>query len=243
MRGDEMIGQKIMRFDTVTSTNDFLKQNKENLEHGTLVSSVIQTKGRGRKGQSWISEKGNLYFSFLLSKGVAYKDLPRILFQTSLTLVKVLEKYDINANIKYPNDIIVKGKKISGILIETSGVKELEFVTVGVGLNILQKAIPSLENKAISMVQITTKKLTIDELLQQFINVYNELEEETTSYIYGCYIKYSMVIGRYININGVEARITDVSRSGHLVVSIDGEEHIYEDKEISLEELYESSQS
>lgn len=237
-----MIGQKIMRFDTVTSTNDFLKQNKENIEHGTLVSSIVQTKGRGRKGQPWISEKGNLYFSFLLSEGVAYKDLSRILFQTSLTLVKVLEKYDINANIKYPNDIIVKGRKIAGILIETSGVKDLEFVTVGVGLNVLQKAIPSLEEKAISMAEVTTQKPVVDEVLQHFIDIYNELEDETTSYIYGCYIKYSMVLGRYIKIEDQEARILDVSRSGHLVVSIDGEEHIFEDKEISLEELYESSQ-
>jgi len=237
-----MIGQKMMQFESVTSTNDFLKQNKQNLEHGTVVSSTMQSKGRGRKGQTWVSEKGNLYFSFLLSSNLAYKDLSRILFQTSLSLVKVLEQFDVKASIKYPNDIIVKGKKIAGILIETSGIKELDFVTVGVGLNVLQKNIPNLEDKAISMTEVSTERLQIEDILNRFIAMYNELEDETMSYIHGCYIKYSMVIGKMIVIKGKEARILDVTRSGHLVVEIDGEEHIFEDKELSLEELYESNQ-
>lgn len=237
-----MIGQKRIQFEAVTSTNDFLKQNKQNLEHGTVVSSSMQSKGRGRKGQVWVSEKGNLYFSFLLSLNLAYKDLSRILFQTSLALVKVLEQFDIKASIKYPNDIIVKHKKIAGILIETSGGSALEFVTVGVGLNVLQKKIPNLEDKAISMTEITTDYLRVDDILNRFIEIYNELEDETLSYIHGCYIKYSMVIGKFVNIHGKKGQILDVTRSGHLVVEIDGEEHIFEDKEVSLEELYESNQ-
>jgi BirA family biotin operon repressor/biotin-[acetyl-CoA-carboxylase] ligase len=237
-----MIGQKIMHFDRVNSTNDFLKQNKENLDHGTVVLSTVQTKGRGRKGQSWISEKGNLYASFLLSENIAYKDLSRVMFQTSLAIVKVLEQFDIQALIKYPNDIIVKGKKIAGILIETSGMSTLEFVSVGIGLNVLQKNIPGLEDKAISISEVTTKDLDVKDILQRIIDMYNDLEEETMSYIYGCYIKYSMVIGHSIQIDGHEANIIDITRSGHLVVFIDGEEKIYEDKEISLEELYKSTQ-
>jgi BirA family biotin operon repressor/biotin-[acetyl-CoA-carboxylase] ligase len=237
-----MIGQKIMHFDRVNSTNDFLKQNKENLDHGTVVLSTVQTKGRGRKGQSWISEKGNLYASFLLSENIAYKDLSRVMLQTSLAIVKVLEQFDIQALIKYPNDIIVKGKKIAGILIETSGMSTLEFVSVGIGLNVLQKNIPGLEDKAISISEVTTKDLDVKDILQRIIDMYNDLEEETMSYIYGCYIKYSMVIGHSIQIDGHEANIIDITRSGHLVVFIDGEEKIYEDKEISLEELYKSTQ-
>ena len=237
-----MIGKKTIQFDTVTSTNDFLKQNKENLDHGTVISSTVQSKGRGRKGQFWVSDKGNLYFSFLLSKNITYKDLSRVMFQTSLAIVKVLEQFDINATIKYPNDIMIKGKKIAGILIETSGMKDLEYVTIGVGINVLQKNIPTLEDKAISMSQVTTKVLHVDDILARFIEFYNDLEEETMSYIYGCYIKYSMVIGKCIKIDGKEAHIMDITRGGHLVVSIDDEERIYEDKEISLEELYESSQ-
>lgn len=237
-----MIGQKIMQFDSVTSTNDFIKQNKQNLNHGTVVYSSMQSKGRGRKGQVWISEKGNLYFSFLLSENIAYKDIARILFQASLALVKILEQFDIKASIKYPNDVIVKGKKIAGILIETSGVSALDCVTVGVGLNVLQKSIPHLEGKAISMTEVTTNPLRLDDILHRFIEVYNELEDETLSYIHGCYMKYSMVIGKYIEVSGKEGRILDVTRSGHLVVEIDGEEHIFEDKELSLEELYEGNQ-
>jgi BirA family biotin operon repressor/biotin-[acetyl-CoA-carboxylase] ligase len=237
-----MIGQKTMHFDRVNSTNDFLKQNKENLDHGTIVFSTVQTKGRGRKGQTWVSEKGNLYVSFLLSENIAYKDLSRVMFQTSLAIVKVLEQFDIQALIKYPNDIIVKGKKIAGILIETSGMSTLEFVSVGVGLNVLQKNIPGLEDKAVSLSEVTTKELDVKDILERFIDMYNSLEEETMSYIYGCYIKYSMVIGQAIQIDGREANILDITRSGHLVVFIDGEERIYEDKEISLEELHKSTQ-
>lgn len=237
-----MIGQKVMQFDSVTSTNDFLKKNKENLAHGTVVSSGVQTKGRGRKGQTWISDKGNLFFSFLLNEEIAYKDLSRIMFQTSLAIVKVLEQYDVHANIKYPNDIIVKGKKVAGILIETSGAKSLDFVTVGVGINVLQKNIPTLEEKAISMMELTTKTLDVDAVLNSFISMYNVLDTETLSYIHGCYIKYSMVIGKFILIDGIKSQITDITKSGHLVVDVDGVEQIFEDKEISLEELYKSNQ-
>lgn len=240
-RGDKVIGQKMMTFESVTSTNDFLKQNKANLNHGTVVSSKIQTRGRGRKNQTWQSELGNLYFSFLLTEGVAYKDLARILFQTSVAIVKVLEEYGVKANIKYPNDIIVQHRKIAGILIETSGVHSLDFVMVGVGINVLQKNIPGLEHKATALVNETNQSLEVMEVLRRFVDTYNLLETETLSYIHGCYIKYSLVIGKTIQINGQEARIKDVTRSGHLVVEIAGEDHIFEDKEISLEDLYDDS--
>ena len=236
-----MIGQKKMAFDSVTSTNDFLKQNKANLTHGTVVSSKMQTKGRGRKQHEWKSDLGNLYFSFLLTEDVAYKDLARILFQTSVAIVKVLEEYGVKADIKYPNDVIVNHKKIAGILIETSGVHSLDFVMVGVGINVLQKEIAGLEHKATSLVNESKEPLELDALLDRFVKIYNDLEEETLSYIHGCYIKYSLVIGKMIQIDGQEARIKDITRSGHLVVDIAGEEYIYEDKEISLEELYEGS--
>lgn len=238
-----MIGEKKIRFDTVTSTNDFLKQNKANLDHGTVVSASVQTKGRGRKERTWMSQKGNLYFSFLLTKDIAYKDLARILFQTSISIIKVLEEYGVKADIKYPNDIIVNKKKIGGILIETSGGQALDSICVGVGINVMQENFPNLETKAISMVNVLHKQIDLQDLMNRFINTYNILEEETLSYIHGCYIKYSMVIGREIQIDGQRASIKDVTRSGYLVVEIDGEDHIYEDHEISLEELYENSQS
>ncbi|MCQ2741062.1 MAG: biotin--[acetyl-CoA-carboxylase] ligase [Alphaproteobacteria bacterium] len=120
-------------YPSVSSTNDIAKNYKtDNKEEKVLITAEEQVKGRGRRGRTWISAKGNLFMSLLFSTKVSPSD---IAFVTSLSIAQTLKKADnhLNVNIKWPNDILINGKKVSGILIEVgeSG------IVVGIGINLV----------------------------------------------------------------------------------------------------------
>lgn len=131
-------------YDTLPTTMDCLNQMiDEGAEEGTIVWTTHQTGGRGRHGQSWECAKGNLAFSLLLTPEKEMVHIPQLSFVLALSLVKVLEAYDVANDliqVKWPNDILVEGKKISGILVENYKDK----YNVGIGLNIISS--PALEN-------------------------------------------------------------------------------------------------
>ena len=113
-----MIGKSIKIFDELDSTNNFVKINISNLNHGTVIVAKKQIEGRGRRDNTWVSKEGNLYFSIVLKEGIKRDSIFKYIAISSLAIVKTLSDYDINALIKFPNDCLVDGKKISGVLIE-----------------------------------------------------------------------------------------------------------------------------
>ncbi len=127
----------------IASTNDFLKQNHHVLPSGTIIQADYQSAGRGQFQRRWDSDAGkNLLFSLLLKSDVDLEALPVLVANS---LVRLLKLHDISAIVKSPNDILVGGKKIAGILIETSYQGEfLEAVIIGIGLNVNQVDFPGL---------------------------------------------------------------------------------------------------
>jgi BirA family transcriptional regulator, biotin operon repressor / biotin---[acetyl-CoA-carboxylase] ligase len=117
--------------------------------HGTLVVSKIQTGGRGRLGRTWGSPAGGLWMSLVLRLGISTEVAPRITQTAAVGVAKALRKLGVGAEIKWPNDLLVDGRKICGILAESSvenipvaakkvGAGEgrrVDFVVLGVGLN------------------------------------------------------------------------------------------------------------
>ncbi len=96
-------------------------------KHGDIIVADEQTAGRGRFGRSWVSPRGGLYATVILSSD------PLISLKAGLAVVRVLRSVGINsAGLKWPNDVLVEGRKIAGILIETDGA----FSLVGIGLNL-----------------------------------------------------------------------------------------------------------
>jgi BirA family biotin operon repressor/biotin-[acetyl-CoA-carboxylase] ligase len=96
-----------------------------------------QTAGRGRYGREWISSKGGLWFSIILRPEQSVSQATKLVFAASLAVAKVLhEKYGLRTETKWPNDVLVDGRKICGILVETrSSDRELVFVILGIGIN------------------------------------------------------------------------------------------------------------
>jgi BirA family transcriptional regulator, biotin operon repressor / biotin---[acetyl-CoA-carboxylase] ligase len=130
----------IIWFDRLPSTNGWLKEQlalDPPPPAGTVVAAREQTAGRGRKGRHWHCGPDDLAFSFLLAPTVAPHELPTLPMVVALAVHDVLAEYGIHAMVKWPNDVVVEGRKICGILSECFPHNDgTPRVVVGVGLNV-----------------------------------------------------------------------------------------------------------
>ena len=150
---------KTIYFEEISSTNDYLK-NLES-EEDVLAIAKRQTGGRGTKGRSFISAEGGVYLSLLRLNPCKAEDCFSIMMNSAVAVVKTLHAFDIKAKIKWPNDILVDGKKICGILIENvfSGEMVARSI-VGIGLNVNNDLAKEIEDIATSTKIILNKELS-----------------------------------------------------------------------------------
>ena len=156
-----------LHFESIDSTNTFLKNNYQNLNDMTFVSADYQTQGKGRTNRKWISENGNnLLFSLLILDRELIQKYQDISIVTAYSIVQVLKDLGIkNASIKWPNDVYVNDSKIAGVLLEAITKNEIECLIVGVGINVNSTDF-SFEylHKPTSIHNELNKKINIDEL-------------------------------------------------------------------------------
>ena len=130
-----MIGSVVHRFDTVGSTNDVARELALNgAPEGTVVVAAEQTKGRGSRGRVWLSAPGeNLLVSVILRPNIPAERLGELAFVASVAVAGTIrECCELDASIKWPNDVRVSGKKIAGIIVETTK----DAAIIGIGLNV-----------------------------------------------------------------------------------------------------------
>jgi BirA family transcriptional regulator, biotin operon repressor / biotin---[acetyl-CoA-carboxylase] ligase len=139
------LGQRIERRGRVASTNDEAGLlARAGAPHGTVILADEQSAGRGRYGRSWHSPPGeNLYLSVVLRPDIAPERAPPITLAGGLGVVDAVNKAGVRASLKWPNDVLVGGKKLAGVLTEmnTRG-QELEHVILGIGVNVNAHALP-----------------------------------------------------------------------------------------------------
>ena len=133
------IGNKIIYFNEIGSTNSYLKSNLELLQHhGLVVRTDMQTSGRGRASRKFVSLPGkNLTFSVVLHPQKPVPEIQIYSLLASVVVARVLDNYVNSIRLKWPNDVIVSQKKICGILLETINIPEQNFpiLIIGIGLN------------------------------------------------------------------------------------------------------------
>lgn len=150
----DIVGQNIIHFNTLESTNDYLKQVGNDVVEGTVVISEEQTKGKGRLGRVWESKVGDgIWMSIILKPDIMPHKAPFITLIAGASVVKALNNLGVNAQIKWPNDIIINNKKICGILTELSAeIERINYVVLGIGMNVKNEEFDSeLKNKATSL--------------------------------------------------------------------------------------------
>ncbi|OGS20616.1 MAG: biotin--[acetyl-CoA-carboxylase] ligase [Elusimicrobia bacterium RIFOXYA2_FULL_40_6] len=147
----------------------------------TVVVAKTQTRGRGQFGRKWISPKGGLYFSVILKPKFATNDVSKLTLIGTMSIAKVLNNlFGLPAKVKWPNDILIKNRKISGVLIE-SEIKsnKLIWAVIGAGINV-NTDMEGLKDSKIICTSIKNElKITVDE---------NILLKEVLSEMKKCYL-------------------------------------------------------
>lgn len=177
----EEIGRNFVYADEVDSTNILLldKSYKFN-DDGTVLLSEKQNKGKGRKDRVWYSNKGlNLTFSILLrNRDFSGRKINLINFTTSLAVAMAIENlYQLKIELKWPNDVLINGKKVAGILIEsTSSGKKIERVVIGIGINVNQPSFQGIFNiPPTSIKNETDQNIERELLLAEVLNIFEEI--------------------------------------------------------------------
>jgi BirA family biotin operon repressor/biotin-[acetyl-CoA-carboxylase] ligase len=153
------IGRVIHYRDALPSTNELAHRlAQEGASHGEVAIAEQQTAGRGRRGRSWVSPPGvNLYFSVILRPELPPQRGPELTLTTAVALAETLREAGASAAIKWPNDLLVDGRKIAGILAEmTAEAENLSFVVMGVGVNLNLRTAdlpPELASAATSLME------------------------------------------------------------------------------------------
>lgn len=161
---------KTIHFETIDSTNTYLKENYEKLDNFTFVSADFQSAGRGRNNRNWKSEKGeNLLFSLLIKDKALIDKFSSLSVISAFSIIKALNLEHLS--IKWPNDIYYKDSKLCGILLEAVTRNEIECLIIGIGLNVNQREfVGEYKRKPTSLYQITNRIYDMSKLKQSIFN-------------------------------------------------------------------------
>lgn len=229
------IGETIIFHREIDSTNSIaMLLASDGAPHGTVVTSDSQTGGRGRRGREWFSPPGcNLYMSVILRPSVSPAEASQIPVISVLAVIRVLEQLNsgLPFQIKWPNDILCRGKKVCGILCEMkSDMDQINHIVVGVGINVNVTSMdPCISDIATSL------KLETDQdysrirlsasLLEELEEIYLEwLQERNLKRYIEEWESYSLLIGRNVKIETPSETIagvaTGLSDNGSLIVKL-----------------------
>lgn len=214
---------------SVKSTNQEVKKyrQKQNFFQSIALLTEIQTKGRGRGTNIWISNKGDLICSFLINEDFNAHDFGKINIIVTVLIIRTLKQIfnDLNFKIKWPNDIYLEEKKIGGILIENS-IKNniIEYIVIGFGFNIITS--PSNLKYKTTRILDYQKKIEPDIIFMKLVEMFemNSVNNLLTSFekIKNEWLSFSKDLGKEIrffhNNSYINGKIVSVSNEGELKI-------------------------
>jgi BirA family transcriptional regulator, biotin operon repressor / biotin---[acetyl-CoA-carboxylase] ligase len=169
------LGSTLLRYDSVPSTNDLAREMAvAGASEGTAILAREQTRGRGRQGRSWSSPAGEgLYFSVIIRPAIKPAQSPVITLAAAVAVAETLsDDFNVAADIKWPNDVHARGRKICGILVEAAIEGEmLQYAVIGIGVNVAQRQFSAeLEQSATSLFLETGLPIAPDEFLKPLLD-------------------------------------------------------------------------
>jgi BirA family biotin operon repressor/biotin-[acetyl-CoA-carboxylase] ligase len=223
----KFVGQQLYYYHRVATTMEAAKElAKKGTVEGTVVIADTQTAGRGRLGRAWLSPKGSLAMSLILKPSL--DNLPQLVMVASLAVVRTIKKVaGLKTQIKWPNDVLIKGKKVCGILIENE-VKgdRINFAIIGIGINVNfdPLAFPEISDIATSLshelgAEVSKVELTTA-LLSELEQLY--LEAKAGTPIYKEWQDNMEMLGRWIKVRTGETveqgKVETVTQNGNLTL-------------------------
>ncbi len=223
----------IERFESIPSTNDYAKQKRVEGKDLVIVAKS-QSGGRGTKGRSFSSSLGGLYVSVLsFYDDFLAREAFRIMQNAATAVCLTMEEYGLKPSIKWPNDILVNGKKICGILIENTFLGDkVRSSIVGIGINIYNPLEEELKDIATSILLETGKEIAVE-----------EVEEKLLKHLYNAdtwrkYPQYVAFIGEEVTLicgeERIRAKVLGVDKEGNLLGLTAEGERKFSSAEVSL---------
>ncbi len=225
----------VHRLTSVSSTNDAaLRMAADDVPEGTVVVAREQTSGRGRLGRAWASPPGDgLYLSIILRPSIAFDCVWQIAFVAAVAAAKAVRRVSgLIPGIKWPNDLLLNGRKVGGILVEARPDAEALVVVVGIGLNVGNTAFPpEIAETATSITLESGRPVSVEQaedvLVASFEKVYSAYLREGFGLLLAEWREFDCTAGRQVSVvsGGADVKGTaeGVDDSGSLLVrTVDG---------------------
>lgn len=227
------LGRNVFFTREVGSTNDWAKELAVlGARDGTVAIAETQTAGRGRLGRSWISPSGGLWFSVILRPMFKPAETVKLVFVASLAVAEVLhELYGLKTETKWPNDVLVNGRKISGILTEMNTTGEtVNYAILGIGVNAnfdVEEVFPEeLRAVSTSLKAEIGKEVSLEELfrslLERLEDIYEHLLCDGFLHVLNRWKNFAGFLGRQVEVANRAERFCglalDVDNEGCLLV-------------------------
>jgi len=241
---------RLVEFDEIGSTNDEAKRlAKIGAEDGTLIWAQCQTAGRGRRGREWMSERGNLFVSLILRQACTPLQAAQLTFVASLAVRDMLSVYLGDQEFiacKWPNDVLVGGRKISGILLEssTAGSGVIEWIVLGVGVNLRNHPYIAGRHPSTSLHAEGADEMGVAAGLEQFVEAFSRRRDEWADCGFEVtrksWLSYAYGVGKMAHIaleSGSETGVfTGIDERGALrLLGVDGEERLFSAGDVTFE--------
>ncbi|MDW7739985.1 MAG: biotin--[acetyl-CoA-carboxylase] ligase [Bacillota bacterium] len=225
--------EKILYYRTVDSTSLAIHRNAALSENYYTVVAEEQNKGRGRRGRDWFSPPGcGLWFSILLKPSMLKpENAQAITLITGAVIANHLnEKYEISSTIKWPNDLILNGKKLGGILTEMKGYQtKIDYIVAGIGLNVNQKPadFPELLKPLATSLFIETGRLfdrteLLISIRKALLKAYEIFYRQGFAPFHNLWLELNETTGKIITLiwsgKSLTGKVIDLSENGSLVV-------------------------
>lgn len=252
----DIIGKKVVYFEKIDSTNNYAKKiAMENGQEGLVIVAGSQSQGRGRLGRVWDSPEGSgIYFSVILRPPMPPEDIQVITLAAAVAVSRAIEKATgIKPGIKWPNDLLLDGRKVCGILTEmNSEIDRVNFIVLGIGINYLRQKedFPGeLAKTATSLTAYAAENglgikeagrlLLICDVLTELDHVYRDILAGGTEAILKKWKDYSVTLGREVKVISASGEFhafaEDITQDGKLVVKCsDGSRRMVQSGEVSI---------
>lgn len=226
---------KLLTFDSIDSTNsEALRLAKLGVDENYVILSESQTFGRGRYGRMWDSAPGNLYMSILLNSDIFFSIQSELSFVASLSVYDAIKNMlqeknlSFEMRLKWPNDIMINGAKIAGILLESIKYNDRHYLVIGMGVNV--KNAPSLEGRKITFLNDLSLgpvsiRVILDSVMNSFTHYYDLWQKFGFANIRKIWLENSYKQGEIITFsdgkNFIKGSFIDIDANGAIRLRLD----------------------
>ncbi len=205
---------KLLSFDKISSTQDYAHDliARGEAQNRTIIKALAQTDGRGRYRRTWVSHHGNLYVSFIYK--IEERD-PKLSYAVAVAIAETLIPFGINPQIKWPNDVLVDGKKISGVLIEYAQ----NFIIIGIGINV--KTCPTVKEHKTTKVNTYAKNVDVNNVLSVLKKSMDKWRKQDFAIVRERWMDLAVALNKMIQYHGKSVELIGLNEDGALVLRDD----------------------